>query len=217
MVYRQIVFVLALAAGSAVGQQTTVGLHSIDGLPLREDGPVLRQPVQSVEPFTVAGPRGVLVGEQQGIFEAWILPVKLLSHLTIEANVQGYDVPIDLNSMAREISVRPDRTTITYSHIALTVRQTMFAPEDAKEGTGAVVLFQVDALHPVDLTFRFTAEMKEMWPEPNFGTPSAEWVAQGASGLYVLHTDFPEFAGAVALPGATHGIMAPYQIGRAHV
>ena len=107
--------------------------------------------------------------------------------------------------------MRPDHTTITYSHIALTLRQTMFAPEGGAEGTGAVVLFEVDALHPVDLTFRFTAEMREMWPEPNFGTPSAEWVTQGASGLYLLHTDFPEFAGAVALPGATHGIMAPFQ------
>lgn len=217
MVCRQMILGLVFVAGSAAGQQAMMpqtavpALHPMGVMRLREDGPVLRQRVQAGQPFTVAGPRGVLVGQQQGIFEAWILPVKLLSHLTIEANVQGYDVPIDLNSMAREIAVRPDRTTITYSHLALTVRQTMFAPEDAKEGTGAVVLFQVDALHPVDLTFRFTAEMREMWPEPNFGTPSAEWVKQGESGLYILHTDFPEFAGAVALPGATHGIMAPYQ------
>lgn len=70
-----------------------------------------------------------------------MLPVKLLSHLTIQANVEGYDVPIDLNSMAREIEVRPDHTTITYAHIALTLRQTMFAPEGGAEGTGAVVHF----------------------------------------------------------------------------
>ena len=212
MVSRQIVFALALLAGSGLAQRPAVAvLHPLDTLHLRDDGPVLRQPVQSGQPFTVAGPQGVIVGQQQGIFEAWVLPVKLLSHLTIQATVEGYDVPIDLNSMAREIEVRPDHTTITYSHIALTLRQTMFAPEGGAEGTGAVVLFQVDALHPVDLIFRFTAEMREMWPQPNFGTPSAEWVSQGASGLYLLHTDFPEFAGAVALPGATHGIMAPYQ------
>ncbi len=36
-------------------------------------------------------------------------------------------------------------------------------------------------------------------------------IGQGASGLYVLHSDFPDFAGAVALPGATAGILAPYQ------
>ena len=218
MSFRQIVPAFVLMSVVAVAQgpvsppvPDVLALHAMETLPLRTDGPVLRGPVQSGEPFTVAGTKGVLVGEQQGVFEAWVLPVKMLSHLTIEANVEGYDVPIDLNSMAREIEVRPDRTTITYAHIALTVRQTMLAPGDAPDGTGAVVLFQVDALHPVDLTFRFTAEMREMWPQPNFGTPSAEWVKQGASGLYILHTDFPEFAGAVALPGATHGIMAPYQ------
>ncbi len=180
-------------------------------MPLRQDGPVLRQAVQAGEPFTVAGPRGVLVGQQQGLFEAWVLPVKLLSHFTVEAEVEGYPVPLDLNSMAREIEVTPDHTTITYSHIAVTVRQTMFAPEATADGTGAVVLFQVDAVRPVNLTFRFTPEMRPMWPERGKGIPSAEWVAQGASGYYVLHSDYPDFAGAVALPGATAGVMAPYQ------
>ena len=177
----------------------------------REDGPVLRSAVQAGEPFTVAGQRGVLVGQQQGVVEAWVLPVKILSHLTIEANVEGYPVPIDLNAMARELEVRPDRTTITYSHIALTVRQTMFAPNDAPDGTGAVVVFQVDSQRPVDLTFRFTAELRKMWPALSTGQPDAEWVKQGTSGYYILHSAFPDFNAAVALPGATSGIMAPYQ------
>jgi DNA-binding LytR/AlgR family response regulator len=34
---------------------------------------------------------------------------------------------------------------------------------------------------------------------------------EGKSGYYVLHTDYPEFAGAIALPGAIDGVMAPYQ------
>ena len=150
-------------------------------------------------------------GEQQGSFEAWILPVKLISHMTIEAQVEGYAVPLDLNSMAREIEVRPDRTTITYSHIAVTVRQTMFAPDAMPDGTGAVVMFAVDSARPVDLTIRFTGEMREMWPKLSSGVPSAEWVQRGESGFYVLHTDYDNLAGAVALPGAKPGIMAPYQ------
>ncbi len=113
--------------------------------------------------------------------------------------------------MAREIEVRPDRTTITYSHIALTVRQVMFAPDNSPNGTGAVVLFQIDAVRPVTLTIRFTPELREMWPKASSGTPSAEWVARGNSGLYLLHTDFANLAAAVALPGSTSGIMAPYQ------
>jgi hypothetical protein len=193
---------------SAIGQSP---LQPVNAFPLRSDGPVLRQAVRAGEPFTVAGARGVLVGQQQGELEAWILPVKLLSHMTVEAEVEGYPVPLDLNNMAREIEVRPDHTTITYSHIAVTVRQTMFAPDGVADGTGAVVLFQVDATRPVNLTIRFRAEMRPMWPAPGMGSPDPEWIARGASGFYVLHTDYPEFSGAVALPGATSGIMAPYQ------
>ena len=115
-----------LSASAAFGQQAE--LHPAEGLKFSEAGPVLRQAVQTGEPFTVAGQRGLIVGQQQGVMEAWVLPVKLLSHMTIEANVENYPVPLDLNSMAREIEVRPDRTTITYAHIAMTLTQTMFAP-----------------------------------------------------------------------------------------
>ena len=160
-------------------------------------------------PFTVAGPHGVLVGQQEGTFEAWILPIKLLSHFTLRAEVDGYSVPIELNPAAAQIDVFPDHTTITYSHIALTVRQTMFAPATSPSGTGAVVLFEIDAIRPVNLTFAFTPEMRPMWPQRGGINPSPEWVAE--AGAYILHTDFPDLAGAVTIPSAQPGILAPYQ------
>ena len=211
MLSRLIAAIASLALASAVSPAQQPPLHALDGFPLSQQGPVLSRPVQSGEPFTVAGQRGILVGRQQGPFECWVLPVKLLSRFTVEANVEGYPVPIDLNSMAREIEVRPDRTTITYAHIALTLSQIMFSPDNAPSGAGPVVLFQIDSIRPVDLVFRFTPEMRKMWPAPSSGFPAAEWVTRGPSGFYVLHTDFPNLAGAVALPGATPGILAPYQ------
>lgn len=186
-------------------------LQPVGNLRLQDHGLAIRRHVQAGQPFTVAGTRGLVVGQQDGQFEAWVLPIKILSHFTIEANVAGYDVPIDVNQAAREIEVYPDHTTITYSHIAFTLRQTIFAPDEAKQGTGAVVLFQVDSIRPVDFTFRFTPEMRPMWPERGSGVPSAEWVKQGDSGFYILHTDYSDLAGAVAIPGAQPGIMAPYQ------
>jgi glycogen debranching enzyme len=197
-----------MLCGIAVGQTPSSG---VERFALREDRPTIRRHVEAGTPFTVAGMHSVIVGRQEGIFEAWVLPVKLLSNLQIEAEVEGYAVPIDVNAHAAEIEVSPDRTVITYSHIAFTVRQIMFAPNGTVLGTGAVVLFQVDAVRPMRLTFRFTPEMRPMWPQPGSGTPSAEWVARGASGFYILHTDFPNLAGAVAMPGAQPGIMAPYQ------
>jgi glycogen debranching enzyme len=56
-----------------------------------------------------------------------------------------------------------------------------------------------------------------MWPERNEGTPGAEWVSPdprnptAAGGFYVLHTDYPDLAGALTIPDAQPGILAPYQ------
>jgi glycogen debranching enzyme len=200
--------VVMMLGGVAVAQ--TGVLKPVDSFPVNGDGLVIRQHVEAGKPFTVAGIRGTMPGQQEGTFEAWVLPVKMLSHFAIRAEVEGYSVPIDLNADAAEIEVFPDHTTITYSHIAFTVKQIMFAPDDAEDGTGAVVLFQIDATRPMDLTFSFTPEMRPMWPQRSQGVPSAEWVKQGG-GFYVLHTDFPDLAGAVAMPNAQPGIMAPYQ------
>ena len=184
-------------------------LTPLSTIALDSTGPVLRENAQPQKPFTVAGVRGVLLGQQDGTFEAWVLPVKLLSNLRIEANVEGYPVPIDVNAQAAQIEVRPDRTILTYTHIAFTVRQIMFSPNEAPAGTGPVVLFEFDCLHPTDFTIRFTPELRWMWPERNEGVPGVEWVENG--GFYTLHSDYPDFAAAVAIPGAQPGILAPYQ------
>jgi glycogen debranching enzyme len=206
---RHVLIGAAMIFGVAAAQ--TPSLQPVNSFPLHDDHLAIRRRIEAAIPFTVAGPQGVLMGQQDGKFEAWMLPVKLLSHFTIRADVEGYPVPIELKDYAREIEVSPDHTVITYSHIAFTVRQIMYAPDEIEAGTGAVVLFQVDSIRPLDLTFSFTPEMRPMWPQPDQGTPSAEWVKREASGFYVLHTDFPNLAGAVAMPTTQPGTMAPYQ------
>jgi glycogen debranching enzyme len=246
----------------------------VPAFPLTQTGLVISRPPQPPQPFTVAGEHGVLVGTQDGSFESWILPVKLLSHLTIEANLEGYTVPIPVNPQSANIEVRPDHTTITYSHAGFTIRQIMFSPNNEPgvsnnetgvlnnesrvpqvstigvpndrssslgwlrpgmeagradtqhrgPATGPIVLFQIDAIHPLDLIFRFTPEMRWMWPKRNEGIPSPEWVpAQPqhtseaeppqptGEGFYILHLDYGDLAGAVTIPTATPGILAPYQ------
>jgi glycogen debranching enzyme len=206
---------ILLAATAAIPAQS---LNPIPGISFDTSGPVLHAHAEPEKTFTVAGERGVVVGQQDGSFEAWVLPVKLLSRLTIEAEIEGYTVPIDVNRQAAEIEVRPDRTVVTYTHIGFTVRQVMFSPDEGEAGTGPVVLFEFDCVRPTDFTFRFTPELRWMWPERNEGVPSAEWVAGKAGanqsesdGYYVLHADYPDLAGAVTIPGAKSGILAPYQ------
>lgn len=206
---------LLFAVPSAIQSQT---FTSIPEIQFDSSGPVIGAHSEPLKPFTVAGERGVVLGQQDGTFEAWVLPVKLLSHLTIEAEVEGYPVPIDVNQQAAKIEVRPDRTVITYSHVAFTVRQIMFSPDvsspdGAAAGTGPVVLFEFDCLLPTDFKLRFTPELRWMWPERNEGVPDMEWVSGpgGAGGFYVLHSDYLDLAGAVTIPGAQPGILAPYQ------
>ncbi len=187
---------------------------------------------QPTHPFTVAGESGVLIGTQDGSFESWILPIKLFDHFTVEANLQGDNIPIAVNPQSAKIEVYPDHTTITYSHPGFTLRQIMFSPDthnSAGASTGPIVLFQLDAEHPVDLTFRFSPELKWMWPKRNDGALSPEWihfsnatVTRGSGGSsvagvpsgiggYILHLDYPGLAGAVAMPDATSSIMTPVQ------
>jgi glycogen debranching enzyme len=173
--------------------------------------PIITADIMPVKPFTVVGPRGALLGQQDGSFEAWIFPWKIFSHMRITAEMKDYAVPIDVNEQASTIDVQPGHTTITFSHANFTLREILFAPQQAPEGGGALGFFQIKAVRPMTLTFSFTPEMLRMWPALSDDRPSPEWVKTGASGFYVLHLNFPDHAGAVAMPTAQYGIMAPYQ------
>ncbi len=163
-------------------------------------------------PWTVAGEHGALFGRQSGKFEAWQWPVKILSDFRIRAELADYPVPIDVNALAAEFEVTPAETTITYSHAAFTLRQHMFAARGEKNpALGAAVFFEIESARPLELTFSFTPEMLHMWPAPNHGRPNGEWVKEGESGFYILHTDDPNFSALVAMPRTRPGILVPYQ------
>ena len=202
-------WILAFAGcASLVG----AGLDPLPSLPETKSDLEIVARTQSRQPWTVAGERGALFGRQNGMFEAWIWPVKLLGNLSISAELADYPVPIDVNALSAEIRVIPGETVITYSHAAFTVRQRMFATRTGMApGPAASVIFEIDSVRPIQLTFSFTPEMLRMWPAPNNGRPSGEWIAQGDSGFYLLHTDDPNFSGIVAMPRTKPGIMVPYQ------
>ncbi|HEX4581385.1 MAG TPA: hypothetical protein VH139_04960, partial [Acidobacteriaceae bacterium] len=172
-----LLFLIAMC-GAAHAQSWLVPLENFAPT---EDALHIRRHVEPEKPFTVAGECGAFMGQQDGQFEAWLFPVKILSHMQIQAQVEGYDVPIDLTAHAAEIDVEPDHTTITYSHIAFTLRETFFAtqcgPQDPqKSSTGAMVIFSLDSIRPTTLTFNFTPEVKPMWPASQLGQTNAEWV-----------------------------------------
>lgn len=183
-------------------------LQPIPRFPVHASPLAITRPVEGGKPFTVAGEHGAILGEQGGTFESWLYPVKILSHFSITGELADYPVPIDISAQAATIEVAPAMTTITYSHAAFTIKQRMFATR-GDSAAGAIVLFEIAAIRPMRLTFRFKPEVQRMWPAANFGTPNAEWVASG--GYYVLHTDNPALSAAIAMPRAEPGILPPYQ------
>ncbi|HZZ38483.1 MAG TPA: hypothetical protein VFE06_05070 [Acidobacteriaceae bacterium] len=195
-------------------------LPSLPAFPLAQPTNLqIAREVDPSRPFSVVGPHGALLGHQDGSFEAWIFPWKICSHLRITAEMQDYPVPIDVNQYAAWIEVHPNVTILTYSHANFTIRQIMFAPRNAPDGAGAVVLFQIESIRPMTLTFSFTPDMYQMWPAASDPAPSPEWLptwssptaAHSTSGFYILHESFPDHAAALAMPAAEPGILPPYQ------
>lgn len=165
-----------------------------------------------IQPVSVIGPKGTLLGQQDGVYEGWIFPWKIFSGMRITANMQDYPVPIDVNAQSAWIDVEPWATTITYSHANFTVRQIMLAPKHAPEGAGALVLYQIESVRPMTLIFSFDPVVERMWPAQSEGMVSPEWVkTAGGSGFYILNLNLPGRAAAMAIPGAEPGILAPYQ------
>jgi glycogen debranching enzyme len=201
-----------LLAAQAPERTAPIDLQPLSAPGMAEPGQLsIRSDILVQKPFSVIGPRGALLGQQDGSFEAWIFPWKVLSHMRITAEMKDYAVPIDVNEQAATIEVQPGHTTITFSHANFTVREILFAPQHAPDGAGALVSFAIQAIRPMTLTFSFTPEMLRMWPALSDDRTSPEWVKQGQSGFYVLHLNFPDQAAALAMPTAQPGILPPYQ------
>lgn len=211
---------LVLALGFTLLPRANAGpvlptaLNSVKSLPATLP-PMLRirRAIDPEIPFSVVGPRGALLGREDGVCEAWIFPWKIFSNLRIVARMQNYNIPISVNHQAAQIEVTPSATIITYSHANFTIRQIMFAPKQAPQGEGVLILFQIEAIRPMVLTISFRPVLQRMWPAPSDPMPLSRWVpaAGTESGFYILHEDFPGHAAALAMPTAEPGIMAPTQ------
>jgi glycogen debranching enzyme len=164
------------------------------------------------KPFSVVGPHGALLGYQSGDFEAWIFPWKIFSGMRISAAMENYPAIIDVNKHAAAIEVTPDHTTITYAHANFTVKQIMIAPKagqvnEVPGGAAVMVFYQIEAAHPMTLTFNVDAMLQRMWPAESDAHPSCDWIPiQGRSGFYALRNFLAEHAAAIAMPGAEAGM-----------
>jgi glycogen debranching enzyme len=122
----------------------------------------------------VVGPRAAWLGTETGEAELWVHPLKLASGFRLDFRIPDYAEPVRGRDVARSVEVRPEATTITYSHAAFTVRQHVMAPLDEP---GLLVLLEIDATRPLDVVASFRAVLQYAWPA-GLGGQYAFWSAE---------------------------------------
>src|SRR5512142_557226 len=115
------------------------------------------------------GRRSAMLGTEDGTFEAWVNPVKIVRDFRLSVYFDGALEPVPLADWAERIEAGPGRSTIVHSHAAFTIRQTWVA---ALDRPAAMVLMDIDTDRPLRLRATFVPELKPMWPA-SFGGQSS--------------------------------------------
>ena len=105
------------------------------------------------------GQRAAIFGKEDGSFEAWVYPMKLLRDFHLTFHIAGQTIPAA--SIARTLIVHPESTTIVYSYDQFRVRETIMAPVHEM---GAIVKLETNAYAPVQIEASYTNDLQLMWP-----------------------------------------------------
>jgi GH15 family glucan-1,4-alpha-glucosidase len=159
--------VLILCVGGVVS--TAFAQARFDGCQPSQGGLTLSRNAQNWQFLDAVGPHSALFGREDGNFEAWIYPLKLLRDFHLTFHLGSHVIPAE--TLPRTITVRPESTSIRYVYDSFSVCETWFAP---LHDTGAVVALQLESSEPVAIEASFTPDVAWMWPA-GLGAGYSEW------------------------------------------
>ncbi len=119
------------------------------------------------------GRRAAIFGKQDGKFEAWIWPIKVLHGFRLEFKLDDQPEPVRAENYLQDVIVRPESTTLVYVHPSFTVKQIIWAPHDR---AAIVQFFDVNSDRPLSITAKFVPDFKPMWPA-SLGGQHTSWLA----------------------------------------
>jgi glycogen debranching enzyme len=125
----------------------------------------LTRPLRTWEFLPAVGMRAGLFGNEAGVFEGWVYPLKLFRGLHLRFHADGRVLPAE--SLARTVRVRPESCSITYASETFQVKETLFVP--AHEA-GAVIVLDIQAATPLEIEAAFQADFQLEWPAGLGGT-----------------------------------------------
>ncbi len=118
------------------------------------------------------GRRAAVFGKQDGKFEAWLWPIKVLHGFRLEFKLDNMPDPVRGEDYLETVIVRPESTTLVYVHPNFTVKQIIWAADDRP---AIVQWFDVDSDRPLEITAKFVPDFKPMWPAA-MGGQHSDWL-----------------------------------------
>jgi hypothetical protein len=85
---------------------------------------VLEGPARPAAYLEASGRRAAFLGREDGSFEAWVYPMKILRGFELAFEIEDYASPIPGASLASRVDVRPEASTIRYVHSSFTADAT---------------------------------------------------------------------------------------------
>ena len=188
------VLLLALFASSG---------EAVEKFPLPESPIRLEGEPSPARYFDVVGRRALLMGSEGGALEAWVYPFKIAHDLRLHFRRHDFPEPLPAEELARWITVRPESTTVVYSHEEFTVAVTFFVPLDEP---AVVLLLDVDAAEPLTISGSFVPDLEPMWPA-SLGGQYSFW--HGEAAAFVLSESRRRYNALVGSPTASRHFTTP--------
>lgn len=107
------------------------------------------------------GTKSALMGFENGSFEMWIWPWKVLRNFDLQFFIGSTTQPIQSKDIVKEISVTPEATIITFVYESFTVKEIIFIPYNKP---AAVILLDVYTTSPLTIVPGFMPVMQPQWP-----------------------------------------------------
>ena len=171
-------------------------LHAFPGAAQRRSAlPQLSRTVSQGEFVSAVGSRAALLGTNQGRFEAWVYPLKILRDLHLRFHIDSRVLAAEM--IARNVITRPESSTIVYSDASFQVRETLFVP--VRE-PGAIISFEVRTARALQIEVAFRPDFQLEWPA-KLGPSHAGW--DSTKHAFVFTAQDHPYAGLIGSPGAT--------------
>jgi glycogen debranching enzyme len=157
-------FVLAVLLLATSVDVFSVPAHSQDTIPSVRTIELTR-PARPWEFLASVGKKASLLGNESGVVEAWVYPLKILRDLRLTIHTEGREIPA--GSLVRTVIAHSESTTLVYASDTFSMRETFFAPVDQP---GAIIELQIETEQPLEIEASFIRDFQLEWPASMGGT-----------------------------------------------